>query len=158
MRFNALQRAIEGVSHRMLTLTLRGLERDGLVKRTPFATVPPRVDYELTKLGYSLKPPLEVLAGWVHANRAAVAAARKAFDRQKIRTGLVLKAAPHLAPVRCHRRSPWLTHAGRPLRLSENLRLVVFPTATGDGPAERREKRSGHMSCTEPQNGLSAGR
>jgi DNA-binding HxlR family transcriptional regulator len=84
LRFNALQRAIEGVSHRMLTLTLRGLERDGLVKRTPFATVPPRVDYELTKLGYSLKPALEVLAGWVHANRAAVAAARKAFDRQKL--------------------------------------------------------------------------
>lgn len=81
MRFNALQRATEGVSHRMLTLTLRGLERDGLVKRTAFATVPPRVDYELTKLGQSLKPALEVLAAWVRTNRVAVEDARKAFDR-----------------------------------------------------------------------------
>ena len=80
MRFNALQRAVAGVSHRMLTLTLRGLERDGLVKRTAFATVPPRVDYELTKLGHSLKPPLEILAKWVHTNRGAIERARKAFD------------------------------------------------------------------------------
>jgi DNA-binding HxlR family transcriptional regulator len=81
MRFNALQRAVAGVSHRMLTLTLRGLERDGLVKRTAFATIPPRVDYELTKLGHSLKPPLEILAQWVKTNRAAVERARKAFDQ-----------------------------------------------------------------------------
>lgn len=80
MRFNALQRAVAGVSHRMLTLTLRGLERDGLVKRTAFATVPPRVDYELTKLGHSLKMPLEVLAEWVAANRAAIEHARQTFD------------------------------------------------------------------------------
>ncbi|WAH65033.1 winged helix-turn-helix transcriptional regulator [Xanthomonas hortorum] len=80
MRFNALQRAVAGVSHRMLTLTLRGLERDGLVKRTAFATVPPRVDYELTKLGHSLKPPLEILAKWVQVNRGAIERARKAFD------------------------------------------------------------------------------
>ncbi|WP_227323870.1 winged helix-turn-helix transcriptional regulator [Acidisoma silvae] len=83
MRFNALQRAIAGVSHRMLTLTLRGLERDGLVKRTVFATVPPRVDYELTKLGHSLRPPLEVLAGWVQTNRTSVEEARKAFDQSE---------------------------------------------------------------------------
>jgi DNA-binding HxlR family transcriptional regulator len=80
MRFNALQRAVEGVSHRMLTLTLRGLERDGLVKRTAFGTVPPRVEYELTELGYSLKPALEMLAGWVSRNKGAVEAARRAFD------------------------------------------------------------------------------
>jgi DNA-binding HxlR family transcriptional regulator len=84
MRFNALQRAIAGVSHRMLTLTLRGLERDGLVKRTAFATVPPRVDYELTKLGHSLKPPLQVLAGWVQTNRAAV---EDALSRGEALTG-----------------------------------------------------------------------
>jgi DNA-binding HxlR family transcriptional regulator len=83
MRFNALQRAIGGVSHRMLTLTLRGLERDGLVMRTPFATVPPRVDYELTKLGHSLKDPLEILAGWVQSNRAKVEEARSIFDQMK---------------------------------------------------------------------------
>src|SRR5689334_20127427 len=58
MRFNALQRAIPGVSHRMLTITLRGLERDGMVKRMSFATIPPRVDYELTERGISLQGPL----------------------------------------------------------------------------------------------------
>jgi DNA-binding HxlR family transcriptional regulator len=81
MRFNALQRAVAGVSHRMLTLTLRGLERDGLVKRTAFATVPPRVDYELTKLGCSLKSPLETLAEWVRVNQSAIEDARKTFDQ-----------------------------------------------------------------------------
>jgi DNA-binding HxlR family transcriptional regulator len=62
LRFNALMRRIGGVSHRMLTLTLRGLERDGLVRRTPFATIPPRVDYELTPLGHSLIEPLSALS------------------------------------------------------------------------------------------------
>ena len=71
MRFNALQRTVAGVSHRMLTLTLRGLERDGLVKRTAFATVPPRVDYELTKLGHPLVP-LAVLAEWVRISQTAI--------------------------------------------------------------------------------------
>lgn len=80
MRFNALQRAIAGVSHRMLTLTLRGLERDGLVRRTAFETVPPRVDYELTPLGHSLRQPLEVLAEWVRENQTAVEQARISFD------------------------------------------------------------------------------
>lgn len=80
MRFNALQRAVAGVSHRMLTLTLRGLERDGLVKRTAFPTVPPRVDYELTKLGHSLKPALATLAEWVQVHRADVERARRTFD------------------------------------------------------------------------------
>lgn len=80
MRFNALQRTVAGVSHRMLTLTLRGLERDGLVKRTAFATVPPRVDYELTPLGHSLKEPLEILAEWVGTHRPAIERAREEFD------------------------------------------------------------------------------
>ncbi|WOB50326.1 helix-turn-helix transcriptional regulator [Xanthomonas hydrangeae] len=82
MRFNALQRAVPGVSHRMLTLTLRGLERDGLVKRTAFATVSPKVEYELTPLGLSLKAPLEVLAKWVQKNRSAVELARSTFDQR----------------------------------------------------------------------------
>ena len=81
MRFNALERAVAGVSHRMLTLTLRGLERDGLVKRTAFATVPPRVDYELTKLGHTLIAPLNVLAEWVRVNQGAVERARASFDK-----------------------------------------------------------------------------
>lgn len=83
MRFNALQRATQGVSHRMLTLTLRGLERDGLVKRTPFATVPPRVDYELTKLGRSLISPLRALARWAGDNRNAVEAAQQGYDEKE---------------------------------------------------------------------------
>ena len=80
MRFNALQRTIPGVSHRMLTLTLRGLERDGLVKRIPFATIPPRVDYELTEAGHSLKEPLFVLAAWARSRQAGIEAARKEYD------------------------------------------------------------------------------
>ncbi|WP_116830661.1 winged helix-turn-helix transcriptional regulator [Pseudomonas syringae] len=82
MRFNALQRTAAGVSHRMLTLTLRGLERDGLVSRTVFATVPPRVDYDLTELGHSLKPQLEMLSAWASNNRPAIEQARAKFDQQ----------------------------------------------------------------------------
>jgi len=82
MRFNALQRAIPGVSHRMLTMTLRGLERDGLVNRIAFATIPPRVDYELTEAGHSLKEPLERLAGWARARQAGIEAARRRYDEQ----------------------------------------------------------------------------
>ena len=81
MRFNELMRNVPGVSHRMLTLTLRGLERDGLVKRTPYATIPPRVDYELTELGRSLTHPLIQLAQWAAAQRAAIEVARQDYDR-----------------------------------------------------------------------------
>src|SRR6266436_10012275 len=63
-RFNELRRAIASISQRMLTLTLRGLERDGLVTRTVFATIPPRVDYELTDLGRGLSKPVEALGRW----------------------------------------------------------------------------------------------
>ena len=80
MRFNALMRAIPGVSHRMLTLTLRGLERDGLVRRTPYATVPLRVDYELTTLGLSLTEPLALLAQWANARRREIETARAEYD------------------------------------------------------------------------------
>ena len=80
LRFNALMRAIPGVSHRMLTLTLRGLEREGLVSRTVYATVPPRVDYALTSLGRSLTEPLAFLASWAMRHRAEIEAARHAYD------------------------------------------------------------------------------
>lgn len=80
IRFNELMRAIPGISHRMLTLTLRNLEREGLVSRAPFATVPPRVDYALTELGHSLTEPLSYLAGWAMANRLRVEAARADYD------------------------------------------------------------------------------
>src|SRR5580704_14101077 len=67
-RFNELHRAIEGISQRMLTLTVRALERDGLVSRTVHASVPPRVDYELTELGRTLLIPLGALAGWAETH------------------------------------------------------------------------------------------
>jgi DNA-binding HxlR family transcriptional regulator len=76
LRFNALMRAIDGVSHRMLTLTLRGLEQDGLVKRTSYPTSPPKVEYELTPCGRSLIEPLRELAKWAEAHRADVRKAR----------------------------------------------------------------------------------
>ena len=85
MRFNAMMRAIGGVSHRMLTLTLRGLERDGLVKRTAYPTIPPKVEYELTELGSSLIKPLRALASWAQHHRPAVEAARARFDGEEPR-------------------------------------------------------------------------
>lgn len=84
-RFNELKRLIGGVSQRMLTLTLRGLERDGLVTRTVFPTIPPRVDYELTDLGQSLRGPIEALGSWAFAHLGVIAAARTAFDARRSR-------------------------------------------------------------------------
>lgn len=79
-RFNELRRIIDGVSQRMLTFTLRGLERDGLVTRTVFPTVPPRVDYALTDLGRSLQVPVMALGTWAFAHQAEIQAARERFD------------------------------------------------------------------------------
>jgi DNA-binding HxlR family transcriptional regulator len=79
-RFNELRRALGSISQRMLTLTLRALERDGLVTRTVFPTVPPRVDYELTALGCSLLKPVNGLSAWARANRPAMDDARQRFD------------------------------------------------------------------------------
>lgn len=83
MRFNAIMRVIDGVSHRMLTITLRSLEGDGLVKRTAWATIPPKVEYELTELGRSLIEPLRTLARWVVSNRLAMETARVRFESEK---------------------------------------------------------------------------
>jgi DNA-binding HxlR family transcriptional regulator len=80
LRFNEIMRAVGGVSHRMLTLTLRGLERNGLVSRTPFATVPPRVDYELTDLGRSLIEPLRTMSGWALENGRTLEQAKARYD------------------------------------------------------------------------------
>jgi DNA-binding HxlR family transcriptional regulator len=79
-RFSELRRTIEGISQRMLTLTLRGLERDGLVTRTVFPSIPPRVDYSLTPLGRTLLEPVTALADWAQKNGEAIHAARAAFD------------------------------------------------------------------------------
>jgi DNA-binding HxlR family transcriptional regulator len=80
MRFNEMRRTIGSISQRMLTLTLRGLERDGLVTRTVYPTIPPRVDYELTKLGRTLREPVIALAEWARKNLPTMAEARKVFD------------------------------------------------------------------------------
>jgi len=80
MRFNELRRSIGGISQRMLTLTLRGLERDGLVTRTVFPTIPPRVDYALTPLGRDLLEPVSALGDWATRNQAKIARAREKFD------------------------------------------------------------------------------
>ncbi len=80
MRFSDLRRAIEGISQRMLTLTLRGLERDGLITRTVFPEIPPRVEYELTRLGKTLLEPIQGLAEWADRNRVSIQDARATFD------------------------------------------------------------------------------
>src|SRR5215211_5286318 len=79
-RFNELRREIPSISQRMLTLTLRGLERDGLVSRTVTPSIPPRVDYELTALGRSLQKPISGLATWALDNVGAIHAAQARFD------------------------------------------------------------------------------
>jgi DNA-binding HxlR family transcriptional regulator len=79
-RFSEIRRALGSISQRMLTLTLRGLERDGLVTRTVFPTIPPRVDYELTQLGRSLLEPVSGLGLWARQNRVAIEDARRRFD------------------------------------------------------------------------------
>src|SRR5258708_10304786 len=71
-RFNELRKALGSISQRMLTLTLRALERDGLVTRTVFPTIPPRVDYELTRLGRSLLQPVSELGLWARTNHPAI--------------------------------------------------------------------------------------
>ena len=80
MRFNELRHSIGGISQRMLTLTLRQLERDGLVTRTVHAVVPPRVDYELTPLGATLLLAVQPLVAWARANRDQIATARARYD------------------------------------------------------------------------------
>jgi DNA-binding HxlR family transcriptional regulator len=81
MRFSELRKVIGGISQKMLTTTLRNLERDGFVTRTAFATIPPRVDYELTDLGRELLVPVTALGDWARGNIARIDAARAWFDK-----------------------------------------------------------------------------
>jgi DNA-binding HxlR family transcriptional regulator len=79
-RFNELRRSIEGISQRMLTLTVRNLERDGLVTRTIEPTIPPKVEYALTELGRTLLVPVAALAQWALDHRTAIHAAQQKYD------------------------------------------------------------------------------
>ena len=79
-RFNELKRAVDGISQRMLSLTLRRLERDGIVSRSVTPTMPPRVDYALPALGHSLRRAVDALAAWARANHAAMTAAQRRYD------------------------------------------------------------------------------
>lgn len=81
-RFSDLQRAIGGISQKMLTQTLRTLERDGLIKRTVYAQVPPRVDYELTPLGRTLIEPIRAIRVWAESHIKQVIAAQQTYDQQ----------------------------------------------------------------------------
>jgi DNA-binding HxlR family transcriptional regulator len=83
LRFSELRRKIEGISQRMLTLTLRGLERDGLVTRTVYPTVPPSVEYALTALGKTLIDPVMTLVAWAEKNRGRIQDSRDRFDRHQ---------------------------------------------------------------------------
>lgn len=82
VRFNALKRSIGGISQRMLTVTLRSLERDGLVARRVVPSTPPQVDYSLTEIGQSLAGPIGHLVAWANGWQPAIEAARTAFDAE----------------------------------------------------------------------------
>jgi DNA-binding HxlR family transcriptional regulator len=83
IRYNQIRRVVEGISQRMLTLTLKGLEQDGLVSRTVYPTKPPRVDYELTDLGRTLIVPLQAIHTWTVAHQPAMLAAREKFAERE---------------------------------------------------------------------------
>ena len=86
-RFNDLRRSIDGISQRMLTHTLKALERDGLVTRTVYSTVPPKVEYALTDLGNTLLEPITALADWARGNGVAMQQARARYDGLEQRPG-----------------------------------------------------------------------
>jgi DNA-binding HxlR family transcriptional regulator len=87
MRYRQIFKLVEGISQRMLTLTLKSLERDGLVTRTVYPTNPPRVDYELTERGKTLIVPLHLLWTWAQANSTAIEGARRDFEQQRSKDG-----------------------------------------------------------------------
>jgi DNA-binding HxlR family transcriptional regulator len=87
-RFRRLQRAVPGISQRMLTLTVRRLERDGLVARTVYPTVPPQVEYQLTATGHSLTHLVKTLADWSAEHRDSIARARQEWDAEHPDSGI----------------------------------------------------------------------
>jgi DNA-binding HxlR family transcriptional regulator len=97
-RFNEIKRTVGGISQRMLTFTLRGLERDGLLTRTVYPTTPQRVDYELTQLGSTLWQAVEPLSTWARAHVGEILTSRQRFDRKRPRSSA--------SPSRMHPKSP----------------------------------------------------
>ncbi len=98
-RFSELKRTVGGISQRMLTLTLRGLERDGLVTRTLYPSIPPRVEYQLTSLGRTLLEPVNALAAWAQEHRADMESARDRFDKQERRKARLEAVPRQLVPA-----------------------------------------------------------
>ncbi len=91
-RFTDLKRGIDGISQRMLTVTLRGLERDGIITRTAYPVVPPRVDYTLTPMGATLIDAVGTLIRWAHAHLDEIEAARAAYDAREPADGRAVTA------------------------------------------------------------------
>jgi len=99
LRFNELRGRVAGISQRMLTVTLRGMERDGLVTRTVYPEVPPRVEYALTRLGRTLRQLVRGLVEWSGAHLTEVDAARAAYDarnRRPVKSAPIVRSAPPL--------------------------------------------------------------
>jgi len=94
LRFSELKRMVDGISQRMLTVTLRQLERDGLVERTVYPVVPPRVDYALTPMGRSLHATIQALVTWTEAHQDQIAAARDAYDVRAQEDAAIHAAVP----------------------------------------------------------------
>jgi DNA-binding HxlR family transcriptional regulator len=111
LRFNELRSAVDGISQRMLTVTLRGMERDGLVRRTVYPEVPPRVEYALTPLGKTLRQLVRALVAWSGAHLTEVDAARAAYDA---RHGPPAEVAMTARPTRPVRRRPSQTSRAVP--------------------------------------------
>lgn len=105
-RFSDLKRAANGISQRMLSLTLRGLERDGLVSRTVLPTNPPGVDYGLTEMGRSLWTPIMAIGGWARANQVDIEAARARYDAVREQAPAIGRTPGFPAPAPPPRASP----------------------------------------------------
>ncbi len=98
LRFSELREAVGGISQKMLTATLRGLERDGFIVREQFPTIPPRVEYELTDLGRELLEPVTALAEWARRNGGRVVSAQQRFDTGDRRSGRIF-GSDHTADI-----------------------------------------------------------
>jgi DNA-binding HxlR family transcriptional regulator len=122
LRFNELRRIIDGISQRMLTLTLRGLERDGIVMRHLTPIIPPRVDYQLTDLGRSLCEPVIALGAWARQHGAEIERAQMLFDRaQGAKPPLVAKPLTIAKPSPAAKPSPVAsTRRSQPLRIPDS--------------------------------------